>query len=207
MSLNTIAENVPPRADAPATDPVGGSAAAPRDVVVVTTDRVDRACHEALKSHYVCHRNIAVVLVADRVGTHDIVAVAPYGVAAVVRSAELRDDPDLLMRVRALVADGGHRLPSGVGSRIRTAAAAPMRRQALGRPGCLLTPSEVDVLVLVAQGFTRGGTAQRLGLPPEHVRSMLKQIFRRLGVQRRAEAVAYAAREGLLWALPDREAR
>ncbi|MFJ5952223.1 response regulator transcription factor [Streptomyces noursei] len=205
MSLNAVAENVP-TGGTPATDPVGGSALAPRDVVVVTTDRVG-SCHDALKYHYERRPDVAVVLVADRVGAHDIVAVAPYGVAAVVRSAELRDDPDLLIRVRALVADGGHRLPSGVGSRIRTAAAAPLPRQVLEHPGCLLTPSEVDVLVLVAQGLTRGGIARRLDRRPEHVRSTLKAICGRLGVKSRAEAVAYAARQGLLWALPDREAR
>ncbi|MFI5864634.1 response regulator transcription factor [Streptomyces sp. NPDC051546] len=205
MSLNATAEGLP-AATAPATDPVGHSAVAHKDVTVLTSDRVDRAFHDDLKSHYAHHPDIAVVLVAGRVTAHDIVAVAPYGVAAVVRSAELRDDPDLLTGVKVLVADGGHRLPSGVGSRIRTAAAAPVRRQALGRPGVLLKPPEVAVLTLVAEGLTRAGIARRLRRGDEHVRYTLTSIFGRLGVERRAEAVAYAAREGLLWG-PDREAR
>ncbi|GAA3711184.1 response regulator transcription factor [Streptomyces sp. NEAU-PBA10] len=199
MSLNATAEGLP-TSTAPATDPVGDSAVVPKDVTVLTTGRVDRAFHDDLKSHYAHHPDIAVVLVAGRVTAHDIVAVAPYGVAAVVRSAELHDDPDLLTGVKSLVADGGHRLPTGVGSRIRTAAAAP-----LGRPGVLLTPPEVAVLVLVAEGLSRTGIARRLHRDDEHVRYTLKSIFGRLGVERRAEAVAYAAREGLLWG-PDREA-
>ncbi|MFI1408904.1 response regulator transcription factor [Streptomyces sp. NPDC020707] len=179
MSLNAAAEGVP-TSTVPATDAVGGSAVIPKNVTVLTTGRVT---------------------------AHDIAAVAPYGVAAVVPSAELRDDPDLLTGVKALAADGGHRLPSGVGSRIRTVVAAPMRRQALGQPGVLLKPPEVAVLTLVAEGLTRAGIARRLRREDEHVRYTLKSIFERLGAERRAEAVAYAAREGLLWGLTDREAR
>lgn len=201
MSQNDIAEGLPPRGDVAAPDPVGGSAVLPRDVVVVTADRVDRACHDALKVHYERHPDVAVVLVADLVGAHDIVAVAPYGVAAVVRTAELYDSPDLLTRVKGLAAEGGHRLPMGVGSCIRTAAAEPTRQQTLGQPGILLKPSEVAVLVLVAEGLTRMGIARRLGRTPEQVRSTLKSIFSRLGVHQRAEAVAYAARAGLLGAM------
>ncbi|MFJ4880354.1 LuxR C-terminal-related transcriptional regulator [Streptomyces sp. NPDC088745] len=173
----------------------------PRDVVVVTADRVDRTCHEALKSHYERHPDVPVVLVADLVGAHDIVAVAPYGVAAVVRTSELYDNPDLLTRVKALVAEGGHRLPPGLGSCIRTAAAEPTRQQTLGQPGTLLKPLEVDVVVLVAEGLTRMGIARRLGRTPEQVRALLKNVFSRLGVHQRAEAVAYAARAGLLGAM------
>ncbi|MGW0574769.1 helix-turn-helix transcriptional regulator [Streptomyces sp. NPDC002920] len=206
MSLNAVAEGLPPRGGAPATDLVS-STVAPRDVMVMTAERVDRACHDALKSHYDRHPDIAVVLVVDLVGAHDIVAVAPYGVAAMVRTAELCDDPDLLKSVKALATEGGHRLPIGMGSSIRTAAAEPTRQQTLGQPGVLLKPLEVDVLVLVAEGLTRTGIARRLGRTPEQVRSTLKNIFGRPGVHQRAEAVAYAARAGLLWALADREAR
>ncbi|MEU6290280.1 DNA-binding response regulator [Streptomyces sp. NPDC046988] len=206
MSLNAAAEGAPPRVGAAATNPVASSGAARKDVVVVTTDRVDRTCHDALKDHYARHPDVAVVLVAGRVGPHDIVAVAPYGVAAVVRAAELRADRGLLRRVKALAAVGGHRLPSGVGSRLRTAAAGSVR-QVLGRPGVLLKPAEVDVVVLVAEGLTRAGIAGRLGRGPEHVRYTLENALERLGVERRAAAVAYAAREGLLWELPDQEAR
>ncbi len=192
MSWSTVAEDTPPGSGASATGPGGGGAATTETVVVVTADRVDRICHDALRSHYKRHPDIPVVLVAD------IVAVAPFGVAAVVRTAELYDNPDLLQRVKALAAEGGHRLPPGLGSCIRTAAAEPTRQQTLGQPGTLLKPSEVDVLTLVAEGLTRTGIARRLGRTPEQVRSTLKSIFTRLGVHQLAEAVAYAARAGLL---------
>ncbi|MYS33609.1 DNA-binding NarL/FixJ family response regulator [Streptomyces sp. KhCrAH-43] len=205
MSPNAAAEGTPRDVPAPE-DPVGSSAIATKDVVVMTADRVDRTCHDALKVHYARHPDVAVVLVAGRVAPHDIVAVAPYGVAAVVSAAELRAERGLLERVKALVADGGHRLPSGVGSRLRTAAAGSVR-QVLGRPGILLKPAEVDVVVLVAEGLTRAGIARRLGRGAEHVRYTLKNALERLGVERRAAAVAYAAREGLLPHLPDQEAR
>ncbi|MEV6421712.1 LuxR C-terminal-related transcriptional regulator [Streptomyces sp. NPDC051662] len=174
-----------------------------RPVTVFTTARVDRACHDALKSHYERHPETTVVLVADRVTPHDISAIAPYGLSAVVCSTELRGDPDLLEGVKALAAAGAYRLPHSLGIHIRnaTTASGPTRpRHALGQPGVLLRPQEVDVMVLTAQGLKRRRIAQKLGREEEHVKYMLKRALNRLGVATRAEAVAYAAREGFLWA-------
>ncbi|MET8816113.1 response regulator transcription factor [Streptomyces sp. NPDC004549] len=193
--------------ETPVADHAPGGPITSKNVRLFTTHRVDRSFHDALRSHYGRHPDVAVVLLADRIGAHDIVAVAPFGVAAVVRSAELHDDPGLLKRAMTLAADGGHRLPRGMGRSLRTAAVAPTRQQTLGQPGSLLTPSEIDVLLLVAEGLTGTGIARQLGRSPQSVQSTLKNIFERLGVQRRAEAVAYAAREGPLPDPADQEAR
>lgn len=187
-----------------------GEGSGSRPVTVFTTARVDRACHDALKSHYEHHPEVVVVLIAEHVTPHDISAVAPYGLSAVVRTTELRDDPDLLESVKALASAGAHRLPHSLGSHIRNAATAsgPIRPgHALGQPGVFLRPPEVDVVVLTAQGLTRRRIAQQLGQGEEHVKYMLKSALRRLGVATRAEAVAYAAREGILRAPADGEAQ
>lgn len=61
-----------------------------------------------------------------------------------------------------------------------------------------LTPQQLVVLGLVAQGKTNRQIAQELGIKARTVRFHLEGIFTRLDVQNRAEAVAKAVREGLL---------
>jgi two-component system response regulator DevR len=61
-----------------------------------------------------------------------------------------------------------------------------------------LTPRERDVLRLVAAGGTNAEVAAQLGLGDETVKTLLGRIFLKLGVRRRAEAVAVAQRAGLL---------
>ena len=61
-----------------------------------------------------------------------------------------------------------------------------------------LTPRERDVLRLVAAGSTNAEIAAQLGLGDETVKTLLGRIFLKLGVRRRAEAVAVAQRAGLL---------
>lgn len=69
-------------------------------------------------------------------------------------------------------------------------------RRAPGRAP--LTRRERDVLRLVARGATNGQVANELGVGEETVKTLLGRTFLKLGVQRRAEAVAVAQRAGLL---------
>ena len=61
-----------------------------------------------------------------------------------------------------------------------------------------LTPREREVLALVAQGLTNSQIARDLGLQRRTVEWHLEQVFTRLGVKARAEAVSVASRYGLL---------
>jgi DNA-binding NarL/FixJ family response regulator len=61
-----------------------------------------------------------------------------------------------------------------------------------------LTPRHVDVLELVAQGFSNDEIAQHLGLRPNTVKFHISEIFRRLGVRNRIEAIAQHDRDGAL---------
>ena len=61
-----------------------------------------------------------------------------------------------------------------------------------------LTPRHVDVLELVAQGFSNEEIAQHLGLRPNTVKFHISEIFRRLGVRNRIEAIAQVDRDGAL---------
>lgn len=61
-----------------------------------------------------------------------------------------------------------------------------------------LSPREREVLRLVAAGSTNKEIAERLGVGDETVKTMLGRAFAKLGVRRRAEAVAAAHERGLL---------
>lgn len=62
----------------------------------------------------------------------------------------------------------------------------------------LLTPREVDVLRLAAEGCTNDEIADRLGLLPNTVKSYLKHAMRKLGAANRVQAANRARAAGLL---------
>lgn len=63
-----------------------------------------------------------------------------------------------------------------------------------------LTPRELEVLSLVAEGLSRDQIAVRLSISPTTVGTHIERIFRKLGVHSRAEAVSFAYQHGLLLA-------
>ena len=75
-------------------------------------------------------------------------------------------------------------------------AAPPTREQAadIGE----LSPRELDVLRLVAEGLSDGEIAERLVLSPHTVHRHVANIRRKLGLHSRAAAAAHAARTGLV---------
>ncbi|UCC53627.1 MAG: PAS domain-containing protein [Anaerolineaceae bacterium] len=61
-----------------------------------------------------------------------------------------------------------------------------------------LTPREHEVLVLLAKGYGTREIAQSLVISPNTVRNHIQNIFQKLHVHRRVEAVAYAIKHGLV---------
>jgi two-component system response regulator DevR len=61
-----------------------------------------------------------------------------------------------------------------------------------------LTPRERQVITLVAAGATNAEVAGELEVSIETVKTLLERTFRKLGVRRRAEAVAVAQKRGLV---------
>jgi PAS domain S-box-containing protein len=70
------------------------------------------------------------------------------------------------------------------------------RRGELEAP--LLTPRELEVLQLAAQGLSARSTAERLVVSPGTVRTHFENIYPKLGVSDKASAVAVALRLGLI---------
>ena len=62
----------------------------------------------------------------------------------------------------------------------------------------VLSPRERNILALIAKGQSNKEVARGLGVAPETVKSHLKNIFAKLSVERRAQAVARARSLGLI---------
>jgi DNA-binding NarL/FixJ family response regulator len=67
-----------------------------------------------------------------------------------------------------------------------------------GQPGKALTPREVEVLGLLAEGLQHEEIGRRLGISSETVRTHLRKACDRLGASTRTQAVATALRQGLI---------
>jgi len=61
-----------------------------------------------------------------------------------------------------------------------------------------LSPRETSILTLIAEGLSNKEIARSLDIGPETVKSHLKSIFTKLGVERRAQAVSRAQTLGLV---------
>jgi two-component system NarL family response regulator len=61
-----------------------------------------------------------------------------------------------------------------------------------------LTDREVQILGLLAEGKSNKGIAQALFISESTVKTHLKSLFNKLDATSRAEAIAFAARRGLV---------
>ena len=61
-----------------------------------------------------------------------------------------------------------------------------------------LTPREIDVLCLIAQGYTNGQAAEELGIGVRTVETHRANLMGKLGLRGRVELVRYAREHGLL---------
>jgi DNA-binding CsgD family transcriptional regulator len=82
------------------------------------------------------------------------------------------------------------------GLRPRDAARQPRAAES-SRAASVLTPRELDVLKLVAQGLSNPDIARRLVLSEHTVHRHVANIFRKLSLSSRAAATAWAVRTGL----------
>ena len=63
----------------------------------------------------------------------------------------------------------------------------------------VLTPRETEILLSIAKGLTYADVAEQLGLSRHTVPVHIKNIYRKLQVGNRSEAVFEASRLGLIW--------
>jgi len=121
------------------------------------------------------------------------------------------------MRIAEAVASGAkgalprHVDPAALGAAVRavdeglvvidpefSASVLPTRAELSGAPIEELTPREIEVLQLVAEGLPNKQIALRLGISEHTVKFHVDAILGKLGAHSRTEAVTRAARLGLL---------
>ena len=61
-----------------------------------------------------------------------------------------------------------------------------------------LSEREIEIVRLVAKGFSNDELAERLHLSPDTIKAHLRHIYEKLGVESRVEAVTEAMRTGLV---------
>jgi DNA-binding NarL/FixJ family response regulator len=124
------------------------------------------------------------VVLTTRTGSDDI----NRSLAAGAHAYLFKDiaSTDLLNAVR-IVAEGGRYVPPSVG------------RRAEQSPNTVaITARERDVLVYLSRGLTNEKIGESLDISHETVKSHIKNIFGKLGLENRSEAVALCLRTGLV---------
>lgn len=102
-------------------------------------------------------------------------------------------EPDALFRAIHNVAAGSGALSPEVTRTVMQQAAPPQKR-----PKAELTPRELDVLNLIAQGQTTAEIALDLAIANSTVKTHVSNLKKKLAASNRAEAVAHALQQGLL---------
>ncbi|HEU5086942.1 MAG TPA: response regulator transcription factor [Roseiflexaceae bacterium] len=115
----------------------------------------------------------------------------------VVKGAE----PGEILRAIRAIADGEAIFSPGVAERLMQYFANPPERvqaaPTTASPFPELTEREREVLALIAKGLTNGAIAERLVLSPKTVRNYITEIFSKLQVADRAQAIIRARDAGL----------
>jgi DNA-binding NarL/FixJ family response regulator len=119
------------------------------------------------------------------------------GLQAGGRGYILKDaDPDTMLRAIRAVAHGESLLGSTIAQKVmRQFSALPDKQTALVDD---LTPRELEVLTLIAEGLPNKEIAQELTISEKTVKNHINNIFSKLHVYDRSQAMLYAIRQGLV---------
>jgi DNA-binding NarL/FixJ family response regulator len=100
-----------------------------------------------------------------------------------------------------LVARGEARVAPQIASRLfsRLATLATARRASERARSVKLTPRELEILRLVAEGLTNKEIAARLHVEQQTIKNHMHNILERLSLRRRQQAVQYAWEAGMLY--------
>ena len=108
------------------------------------------------------------------------------------------DDPALADRLAALLGGvAGVRL-AAVGEAATVKLVSPDRREETETGGIELTPRELDVLALLAEGASNKDIARRLGISVHTAKFHVGSLLEKLDATGRTDAVAHAARRGVI---------
>lgn len=169
----------------------------PCTVTIVVADRVDEQAVQAIR---VAQRGggARVVVVATQVEGVDLLAAIEAGCCGLLRRTEA--SPERLVAAVTAAAAGDGTLPPDLLGRLLEQVGR-LQRDALSQRGLGvsgLTKREVHVLRLVADGQPTSHIARELCYSERTVKNIIHDVTARLQLRNRAQAVAYAVREGLI---------
>jgi DNA-binding CsgD family transcriptional regulator len=143
---------------------------------------------------------VAEPFALELAGDHEGAAAAwsalgcPYDAALALAASE--DEESLRRALRQLQDLDARPAAAAVTRTLRERAARGPRASTLENPA-ELTPREVEVLTLIAEGLRNTDIAERLVVSERTVHHHVSAILRKLGVRSRAEAIVAAGRFGL----------
>jgi DNA-binding NarL/FixJ family response regulator len=106
------------------------------------------------------------------------------------------DDPETMLRAIRAVAHGESLLGPAIAAKVMRQFAAPPAQQAPLVDE--LTPRELEVLTLVAEGLRNKEIAAALQISEKTVKNHINNIFSKLHLYDRSQAMLYAIRKGLV---------
>jgi DNA-binding NarL/FixJ family response regulator len=142
-----------------------------------------RVIHAAKELHKQ-QPNVRILVLSAYERSEYIVGLVRAGVAGYILK---HDSSDMLVQAVRAVAVGQDWLSPRVANILVKA-----MRNYDERPAAKLTSREVEVLNLMAQGYKNDDIAETLFITPSTVKTPVRHIFRKLGVDTRVEAVLYA---------------
>ncbi len=130
------------------------------------------------------HPGARVLIFSTFARDDEVQAALRAGALGYLQKSSSRDD---LLRAVRTVAQGGRYLSEELGRRLDARQAEPE-----------ITPRELEILALVAQGNPNKAIAAQLGIGEDTVKQHVSRILAKLKVQDRAQATAEAIRRGLV---------
>ena len=173
------------------------SASGPGTVALLVDDVLDETALVRLR-RVVRSEGARAVLVVSALRESELLDVIECGVGAIVWRHEATSTR--LVQAVLAAARGDGDLPADLLGRL-ISQVGTLHRSAAGRPGgpsSGLTPREVDVLRLVAEGLDTGEIAGKLSYSERTVKNVIHGLTTRLHLRNRAHAVAHALREGYI---------
>ncbi|GAB2869914.1 response regulator transcription factor [Streptomyces mayteni] len=173
------------------------SEAGPDTVALLISDILDDDAVARLRRIMGSGQTRAVLVVGS---LHDakLLDVLGIGIGAIVWRHEATEDR--LAQAVMAAARGDGELPADLLGRLIDQVNV-LHRMAAGRaglPGSGLSPREVDVVRLVADGLGTSEIAAKLSYSDRTIKNILHELTTRLHLRNRAHAVAYALREGYI---------
>lgn len=171
--------------------------AASAAVAVVVAESVDEATLRLVRETR-GHGVQQVVLVVSRIEDKELMTAIGAGVCGVVRRCEATPE-QLVSAVTHAHTRGGVLSPQLVGrlmdqvSRLQNQVLAPRGIELSG-----LSEREGDVLRLIALGMEIGEIAKKLSYSERTIKNTLHDVLCRFHLRNRAQAVAFAIREGMI---------